>query len=146
LGKITHVLSTNLYIFGPLSLHNKCVCENEDIVYIIFVTIDYHHSSVLQVRNTCRCSLTQRLVRWCIPVVPKILIETQTRVAKGQQMGRAEAIQTSCVFPTLPPLLCVCLQRTYFRKEQIADIKNDLATYCYKSSIQSAFFHTLFEA
>jgi len=64
LGKPSHVLSTNLHIFDPLSLHKKCVCENEG-------TTDYHHGSSLKVRNTCRCSLTQRLVRWCSPWFPK---------------------------------------------------------------------------
>jgi len=102
LGKITHVLSTNLHIFDPLSLHKKCVCENEG-------TSDYHHGSALKVRNTCRCSWTQRLVRWCSPVVPKIWVETQTRVEKGQQMGGTVAIQTGCIFSTLPLLLCICL-------------------------------------
>jgi len=102
LGKTKYVLSTKLHVFNPLSLHKKCVCENEG-------TIDYHHGSALHVRNTCRCSLTQRLVRWCNPLVPKILVKTQTKMEKGQQMGRAEAIQTSCVFSTLPLLLCVCV-------------------------------------
>jgi len=85
LGKVTHVLSTNLNIFDPLSLRKKCVfSENEG-------TVDYRHSSTLKVRNTCRCSLPQRLVRWCSTVVPKVWVETQTKVAKGQKMGRAEA-------------------------------------------------------
>jgi len=69
-----------------------CVCENEG-------TINYYRrGSALKVRNTCRCSLTQRLARWCSPVAPKIWVETQTRVAKGQQMGRAEAIQSWVVY------------------------------------------------
>jgi len=53
----------------------------------------------------------------------------------------------SCVFSTLP--LLVCLSVRYLRREQIADIENDLATRCQKSFIQSLFFqffHTLFEA
>jgi len=45
-----------------LSLHKVCICENE-------ATIDYHHGPALKLRNTCRCSLTQRLVRWSSPVV-----------------------------------------------------------------------------
>jgi len=48
----------------------------------------------ISLRNTCRCSLTLRLVSWSRPVVPKVRIETQRRVEKGQKMGRAEAIQT----------------------------------------------------
>jgi len=74
-----------LNIFDPLSLHKKCVfSENEG-------TIDYHHGSTPRVRNNFRHSLTQRLVRWCSTVVPKVCVETQTKVAKGQKMGRAEA-------------------------------------------------------
>jgi len=66
------------------SVCTKSVYENEG-------TIDYRHGSALQVRNSCRCSLTQRLVRWSSPVVHKVWVETKTRVEKGQQMGRAEA-------------------------------------------------------
>jgi len=30
------------------------------------------------------------LVSWSSPVVPKVWVETRTRVAKGQKMGRAQ--------------------------------------------------------
>jgi len=45
----------------------------------------------------CRHSLTQRLVSWSSPVVPKVWTKTQISVEKGQKMGRAEAIQTGVV-------------------------------------------------
>ena len=43
------------------------ICENE-------ATIDYHHGSALKLRNrpACRYSLTQWLVSWSSPVVPKV--------------------------------------------------------------------------
>jgi len=43
-------------MFDPLSLNKVCTSDKE-------VAIDYHHCSALKLRNTCRCSLTQRLVR-----------------------------------------------------------------------------------
>jgi len=46
-------------------------------------------------------SLTQWFVSWSITVVSKALFETQTRVAKGQKMGRTEATQ----------IVVVCFQR-----------------------------------
>jgi len=43
-------------------------------------------------------------------VVPKVWVATQTRVAKGQKMGRTEAIQTWAVyFHRYHCLLCLCL-------------------------------------
>jgi len=74
-------------MFDPLSLHKVCISDNE-------ATIDYLHGFA---RNTCRCSLTHKLVRWSSPVIHKLMVEIQTSVEKGQQMGRAEAIQTGVV-------------------------------------------------
>jgi len=45
-----------------------------------------------------RCSPTQRLVSWSRPVVPKVLVETQTKVEKSQKMGRAEASQAGAEY------------------------------------------------
>jgi len=86
--------------FDPLSLHKvwkwSWFCENE-------VTINYHHSSALKLRNACRRSLTQRLVG--------LGIKTLTKVAKGEKMGRAKVIQTGAVCFQRYHCLSVCSLR-----------------------------------
>jgi len=37
-------------------------------------------------------------INWSSPVVPEVWVETQTGVAKGQKVGRAEVIQTGVVY------------------------------------------------
>ena len=62
----------------------------------------------MNLRNTCRRNLTQRLVSWYNPVVPKVCIETRTWVAKGLKMGRTEVIQTGVVCFQSYQCLYVC--------------------------------------
>jgi len=50
-----------------------------------------------KLRNTCRRSLSQRLVSWSSPMVPEVWIKTRRRVENGQKMRRAEAIRTGVV-------------------------------------------------
>jgi len=91
-GKDAQCPLNNLPYVWPPGQHKMCVCENE-------AAIDYyHHGSALKLWNTCRCSLTQRLVRWSGPVVHKVWVETPTSVAKCQKMCRIEAIQTGVVY------------------------------------------------
>ena len=92
MGKVTQCHLNKLAYVWQLSQHKMCVCENEA------ANDNYHQGSALKLRNTCCCSLTQRLVRWSCPVVHKAWVETHTRVAKGQKMGRTEAIQTGVVY------------------------------------------------
>jgi len=75
-------------------VYAKCEngCVNEE------ATIDYYHGYALKLRNTCRRSLSPRLVRWSCPVVPKVWVKTQRRVEKGHKMGRTEVIQTRVMY------------------------------------------------
>jgi len=81
-------------------------CENE--ATIDYNRDNYHHGSAVNLRNTCRRNLTQRLVSWYNPVVPKVCIETRTWVAKGLKMGRTEVIQTGVVCFQSYQCLYVC--------------------------------------
>jgi len=106
-------------------------------------TINCHYGSALKLWNTCRRSLTQRLVSWCSPVVPKVWVETQTRVAKGQKWVTPRWAEAElCIFNVTTA--CLCSVHTW-GKSRLLTLKNDWTTYCEKSSIQSSFFHTLFE-
>ena len=60
---------------------NSYVCEKEPTIY--------SHNSSTGFRNS-----TQQWVSWSSTVS----VETQTRVTKGQKMGRAEAIQTRVMY------------------------------------------------
>ena len=75
-------------------------------------------------------------------MVPKVWVESQTRVAKGQRVGRSEAIQTGVVFSTLPLLVFVCRYRYLLGKEWNADIKNELVNLLPNIHY---FFHKFFE-
>ena len=122
--------------FDPLSLHKVWkwlwICENE-------ATINYHHGSAAKFRNTCRRSLTQRLVRWSSPVVPKVRVETRTRVAKGQKLGRAQVIQTGVVCFQRHHCLSVCSLDTW-EKSRLLTLRTNLATYCQNHSHNHYFF------
>jgi len=113
-------------MFDPLSLHklwkSLSICENE-------ATIHYHHGSALKFRNTCRRNLTQRFFSWSSPVLPKVWVETQTKVEKGQNMDGPKARNWSCVFSTLCLLFSVRLWHRYMRKRWLT-WKMNLAT-CY---------------
>jgi len=54
-------MPNKLYMFDPLSAHKAWkwlyICEKE-------ATIGYHHGSALNLRITCRGSLTQQLINW----------------------------------------------------------------------------------
>jgi len=82
-------------MFGPRSLLKMwkwlCVCENEATVYS-------HHGSAVKLRNVCRRNLAQLWFSWSSPVVPDILVETQTKVTKGQKMDRTEAVKTIVLY------------------------------------------------
>jgi len=125
-------------MFDPRSIHKVwkwlCICENK-------ATIDNHHGSAPKLRNTCRRSFTQRLVSWSIPVVPKVWVETQTKV-KGQKMRSADAIQTWAVY----------IQRYFCFSMSVCSIgtweKLTLKLYLVVTKIHSYnrfFFHTFFE-
>ena len=122
--------------FDPLSLHKVWkwlwFCEKE-------ATINYHHGSAAKFRNTCRRSLTQRLVRWSSPVVPKVRVETRTRVAKGQKLGRAQVIQTGVVCFQRHHCLSVCSLDTW-EKSRLLTLRTNLATYCQNHSHNHYFF------
>ena len=87
----------------------------------------------LKLRNTCRRNLTQWLVSWSNPVVSEALFETRTMVAKGQKMGRAEAIHTWVVhFQRYYCLsVSVCSVGTW-GKSILLILKMTLAVYCPK--------------
>jgi len=70
-----HMPSKQTCICLTHSVYAKCEngCVNE-------TTIDSYHGSALKLRNTCRRSLTPRLVSWFSPVVPKVWVKTQRRV------------------------------------------------------------------
>jgi len=99
---------------------NGCVCENESTIF--------SHNGSAGFRN-----LTQRWVSWSSPVS----VETQTRVTKGQKMGRAEAIQTGVVYFQRYHCLCLFVAHRYLRKEWNTDIINELSNlgYCQISTI-----------
>jgi len=99
---------------------------------------NYHHGSALKFRNTCRRNLTQRFFSWSSPVVPKVWVETQTKVEKGQKMGGAKARNWSCVFSTLCLLFSVRLWHRHMRKRWLT-WKMILAT-CYQKSPMKSFF------
>ena len=66
-------------------------------------------------------------------MVPKVWVATQTRVAKGQNMGRGEAIHIPGLYVSpLTLLVFVCLQCRYLRKEEIADTTNELCNFLLK--------------
>jgi len=71
-----------------------CICENE-------ATIEYHHGSALKLRNTCRRSLTQRLVSWSSPVVPKVWVETPKKGEGSKNGWRRGDPNLRCVYSTL---------------------------------------------
>jgi len=116
--------------FDSLSLHKVWkwlwFCENE-------ATINYHNGSAVKFRNTCRRSLTHRLVSWSGPVVPKGWVETRTRVAKGQKMSRAEVIQTGVVCFHSYYCLSVGSLGTW-EKSRLLALRTNLATYCQNHS------------
>jgi len=122
--------------FDPLSLHKVWkwlwFCENE-------ATINYHHGSAVKFRNTCRRSSTQRLVSWSSLVVPKVWVETRTRVAKGQKMGCAQVIHTGVVFFQRHHSLSVCSLYTW-KKSRLLTLRTYLATYCQNHSHNHIFF------
>ena len=97
------------------------------------------HGSAVKFRNTCRRSLTQRLVSWSSPVVPKVWVETRTRVAKGQKMGRAQVIQTGFVCFQRHHCLSVCSLDTW-EKSRLLTLRTKLATYCQNHSHNHYFF------
>ena len=101
----------------------------------------------LRNRPTCRRSLTQRLVSWSSPVVPKVCIKTQRTVEEGNKLGLAEAIQTCDVFFQRYHCLSVsaCCVGPW-EKSRLLTLETNVPTCCRKSSIPSLFFHTLFEA
>jgi len=59
-----------------------------------------NHNRILPARlcTKGRCSNTQRLVSWSSPEVPKVWVETQKKVEKGQKIGRAEASQAGAEY------------------------------------------------
>jgi len=91
-----------------------------------------------KMRNACRRSITQRLVSWSSPVVPKVWVETRTRVAKGQKMGRAEVIQTGVVCFRRYHCLSVCSLGTW-EKSRLLTLRTNLATYCQNHSCNHYF-------
>jgi len=125
-----------MFYFDPLSLHKVCkwlwFCENE-------ATINYHHDSAAKLRNTCRRSLTQRLVSWSRPVASKVFVDTRTRVAKGHKMGLAEVIQTGAACFQRYHCLSVCSLGTW-EKSRLLTLTTNLATYCQTHSYNNYFF------
>ena len=85
---------------------------------------------------------------WSSPMVPEVSIETQTRLTKGQKLGRAEAIPSAVVY--FQRYHCLSLSVAYvvqvLEKKGVLTLKTNLVTYCQKPPIQSLFFHKLFEA
>jgi len=104
---------------------NNCVCEKETTIY--------SHNGSADFRN-----LKQQWISWSSPVS----VETQTRVTKGQKVGRAKAVQTGVVYFQRYHCLSLSVACRYLRKEWNTDIKNELSNldYCQRSPIQS-FFH-----
>jgi len=60
------------------------ICENE-------TTIDSHHGSAVELKNTCRRGLTQRLVSWSSQRFPKYGSKPK-QGWRGIKMGLSKAI------------------------------------------------------
>jgi len=105
------------------------------------------HNRILPARlcSEGRCSPTQRLVSWSNPVVPKVWVETQTKVEKGQKMSRAEAGQTAAEYFQRYFCFSVSVCIGTWAKGRWLTLKMNLATCYQKSSIKLLFFHTFFE-
>jgi len=75
------------------------------------------------------------------PVVPKISVALQKRVAMGQKLGRAEAIQTADgYFQRYPLLLCLSVAWVLGETSRLPRLTPDLATFWQKSSTQLMTF------
>jgi len=77
-------------------------------------------------------------------VPKKVCVETQTTVAKGQKIGRAEAIQIWVVY--FQRYHYLLLSVAYVLRSRFLKLNMNLAAYCQASSIQQLVFLTLFEA
>jgi len=96
------------------------------------------------VKKYCRRNLTQLLFScWSSPVVSRVWVETQTKVKKGQKMGRAEASLTGAAYVQRYVYfsVSVCSIGTWGKGRWLT-LKMNLATCCQKLSIQSLVFHT----
>jgi len=82
------------------------------------LSIDYHYGSAAKLRNTCRCSLTQRLFRWSSPVVHKVLFETQTR---GRRVKKWVAPRWSKQELRISNVTtaCMCLSVAYILEKRV---------------------------
>jgi len=132
----------------------SCICLTHSVhkvwkwlsIYENEATIDYHHGSALKLRNrpACRYSLTQWLVSWSIPVVPKVWVETQIRVAQGQNYAAPRRSKPELhIFKVTTACLCLSGSVGTWEKNSLLTLKMILASYCRKSSYPY-FFHTLF--
>ena len=109
-------------MFDPLC--TKC---ERGRVFVKTKTIDYHHDSALKLVK--RFATVNTMVGQFIQpsMVPKVCVQTHTKVANGQKGPRRGDPNWSCVFSTLPVLICACLQCRYMRKEQVILKTNSVA-------------------
>jgi len=73
-------------IFGEL--HSYFLIRSNLFISILFAALQRSYR-----RHRLRWNVSGKCVLDSIPVVPKVWIASQKRVAKGKKMGRAEAIQ-----------------------------------------------------
>jgi len=104
------------------------------------------HNRILPARlcTKGRCIPIQQLVSWSSPVVPKVWVETQTKVEKSQKMGRAEASQAGAEYFQRYFCFSVSVCVGTWAKGRWLKLKMNLATCYQKSSIKLLFFHTFF--
>jgi len=103
-----------------------CICEK----------IDYHHESVLNLRNICRGSLTQWSVSWSRSVVPKYGSKLN-KGGEGSQMGSRCDPKRGCVFSKLPGLTVFVCSIGTWEKNRLLTLKTNFATSCQKSLLFS---------
>jgi len=129
-------------MFDPLSLckvlKRLCICQTKS-QSIITMALQWN-------RPTCHRGLTYRLVGWSSPVAPKVWIKTHIP-REGSKNGSRRGDLTGVVdFQRYHCLSASVCSVDTWEKSILLTLKTNLATCCQKSSTQSVFFNTLFDA